>query len=42
MNGSNQASMESNRFLDGMEQGVYDAIPKNNDSLLSNKMKKDC
>ncbi len=40
MNGSNQASMESNRFLDGMEQDVYDAIPKNNDSLLSDKMKK--
>jgi hypothetical protein len=38
-NGLNQASMKSGRFLTGMEKDVYDAIPINDDELLSDKMK---
>jgi len=39
VNGLNQSSMTSSRFLTGMEQDVYDAMPKNYDELLSDKIK---
>jgi len=39
-NGLNQSSMLSGRFLTGMEKDVYDAIPKDKNELLSDKMKK--
>ena len=39
-NGLNQSSMISGRFLTGMEQDVYEAIPKNYDELLSHQIKK--
>ena len=40
LNGSNQASMKSGRFLEGMEKDVYDAILKIEDPPLTDRMKK--
>jgi hypothetical protein len=39
VNGSNQSSMISGRFLTGMEKDVYDTIPKKYDEMLSNQIK---
>lgn len=39
VNGLNQSSMISGRFLTGMEQDVYEAIPKKYDEVLSDQIK---